>query len=569
MGKLYDLLNTFIGKLNSCVKTVNGVGPDETGNVDVTGGGGTTEGAVLYTEQDLTEDQQAQARTNIGASNVVVDDTLAVSGAAADAAVVGNKLAGMDEVVTLAVYNASVAMPGSLKWDGVIGDKEYLETTSDSSVLQAFVRVSEEVPAWWAELVPESGEKEAEVLLGFTYSGMAIGQIAVLVISAEGVGTIEGHVLILPNDTMFGGVSLKKGVYFWANSALPSGTDASTIFVSALSIPPYAFPESSVSAADGYFETVTETAEVYSDTLTWDGDTTGLVSADIGGLYKVSDQILTADDLANGATVMTSEGAKVTIAYDNLLIGEGVILGTEGLFASVSTAGAAYMGFTFPEAGIYLYNTGEAFTSSLTVPGFDFVGEGEVAVKVIKTKHLPEALRFGDYEETVPSNTLEWDGDTTGREVQDDDIDYCKISDDAFEATDCEQGVTIQMTDADGNVSEFVGKVVEAEFGCYITHPDAEVAIPFVESLPSEYNGVPAGVYFIFNDTVYVSRITINGFSGFSQTAMVTKPMDAKYLPESAVQNGDESIILTSPGGKKFSIAVGDDGTITATEVTE
>ena len=43
---------------NCVVKTVNGVSPDETGNVDVP--------AVLYTEQTLTDEQKAQARANIG-----------------------------------------------------------------------------------------------------------------------------------------------------------------------------------------------------------------------------------------------------------------------------------------------------------------------------------------------------------------------------------------------------------------------------------------------------------------------------------------------------------------------
>lgn len=50
------------------VKTVNGVAPDENGNVEVeAGSGGNLDGAVLYTAQKPTEEQKAQARENIGA----------------------------------------------------------------------------------------------------------------------------------------------------------------------------------------------------------------------------------------------------------------------------------------------------------------------------------------------------------------------------------------------------------------------------------------------------------------------------------------------------------------------
>ena len=50
------------------VKSINGIyHPDENGNVGIPTGGGSAEGAVLYTEQKLTEEEKAQARDNIGA----------------------------------------------------------------------------------------------------------------------------------------------------------------------------------------------------------------------------------------------------------------------------------------------------------------------------------------------------------------------------------------------------------------------------------------------------------------------------------------------------------------------
>jgi hypothetical protein len=47
------------------VKSVNGISPDENGNVEIEVGGGTPESAVLYTEQVLNPEQQEQARANI------------------------------------------------------------------------------------------------------------------------------------------------------------------------------------------------------------------------------------------------------------------------------------------------------------------------------------------------------------------------------------------------------------------------------------------------------------------------------------------------------------------------
>lgn len=52
------------------VKTVNGIAPDKNGNVEIETGGGSADGAVLYTEQELNDAQQSQARANIGAADV-------------------------------------------------------------------------------------------------------------------------------------------------------------------------------------------------------------------------------------------------------------------------------------------------------------------------------------------------------------------------------------------------------------------------------------------------------------------------------------------------------------------
>lgn len=58
----------YTAKEVGAVATVNGVSPDKNGNVEIDIGGGSVEGAVLYTPQTLADEQKAQARDNIGAA---------------------------------------------------------------------------------------------------------------------------------------------------------------------------------------------------------------------------------------------------------------------------------------------------------------------------------------------------------------------------------------------------------------------------------------------------------------------------------------------------------------------
>lgn len=72
----------YTAKEVGAVATVNGTSPDGNGNVQIKVPD-SVEGAVLYTEQTLTEEQKAQARENIGAVDIkkveeIVDTALGV-----------------------------------------------------------------------------------------------------------------------------------------------------------------------------------------------------------------------------------------------------------------------------------------------------------------------------------------------------------------------------------------------------------------------------------------------------------------------------------------------------------
>ena len=130
----------------------------------------------------------------------------------------------------------------------------------------------------------------------------------------------------------------------------------------------------------------TETIGV--DTLTWDGNTEGLVSA-VNQLYNVSNVIVSMSDLANGyiitfgVTIATFPSESVTE------IATGVLMLANGVAWSVSEEGIGVDlgdGLVFTEAGVYFISYGEAFTSSLTIPGYT-----GFAKEVLKPEILPRA----------------------------------------------------------------------------------------------------------------------------------------------------------------------------------
>lgn len=108
---------------------------------------------------------------------------------------------------------------------------------------------------------------------------------------------------------------------------------------------------------------------VGGDTLTWDGNTEGLVSA-AGFFYKVIDTTATFDELSGGGYVCTTEG---DISVEFVEISPNVYGPMTGEVYFCTVAGANLgPDVVFPEAGIYFLNNGSGFyTQSLTIPGYD------------------------------------------------------------------------------------------------------------------------------------------------------------------------------------------------------
>lgn len=118
------------------------------------------------------------------------------------------------------------------------------------------------------------------------------------------------------------------------------------------------------------FTVVSAFAADSGDTLTWDGNTEGLVSV-LDAYYKVSDAIPTAEDVSNGITVDTIDGAFLLGVFE---VVPGVLVSDEELVLFVSEAGIGVEindGVIFSETGVYCANFGDGFyIQSLTIPGY-------------------------------------------------------------------------------------------------------------------------------------------------------------------------------------------------------
>lgn len=124
--------------------------------------------------------------------------------------------------------------------------------------------------------------------------------------------------------------------------------------------------------------------KVGGDTLTWDGNTEGLVSV-ADTFYKVSDAVPTADDVVNGAAIEYADGS-LDVSFTDT--GVGVFIDTLAgscVIVLESGIGVDVGGMAFPETGVYF--NGAISVSSLTIPGYT-----GFAKEQIDPKFLPGAV---------------------------------------------------------------------------------------------------------------------------------------------------------------------------------
>lgn len=115
------------------------------------------------------------------------------------------------------------------------------------------------------------------------------------------------------------------------------------------------------------------TVQVGGDTLTWDGNTEGLVSNGVGH-YKVSDATPTLNDFANGARLQDTPFT----AEELIDMGHGVLSYQFGvIFVPKEAVGIDIQGVTFTEAGTYIEgSSNEPWT--LTISGYTGFGSPKI-----------------------------------------------------------------------------------------------------------------------------------------------------------------------------------------------
>lgn len=113
------------------------------------------------------------------------------------------------------------------------------------------------------------------------------------------------------------------------------------------------------------------------DTLTWDGNTEGLVIVDVDGnlLVKVTDTTPSIDDFTNGAYVYVTAGTDsggLDISASDIAEFDGALVLAEFVGVIAYKEGADVDGIILPEPGVYFpyMDNGLLYTSFLTIPGY-------------------------------------------------------------------------------------------------------------------------------------------------------------------------------------------------------
>lgn len=469
---------------------------------------------------------------------------------------------------------ANMAMPGSLKWDGVVGDRECLiisEEPMDEGITmrQAFVHVSDYVPEILA-LMMEGAPAEERILpvLLSTY-GEGAGEMQVQV--ADDMFIMGEAFLYVPTDgySLEGFVFPKKGWYFMSVSVIMGDIEFPMMYVNGLQILGLSFPDTNGGgSADKYFETKkTETTVTeLGDTLTWDGVSGENIGAAFGiTLVRVADCDLTLEELQAATITVTSNTNNVGDQFVGTM--EGIVM-----ISDSNNSGAAYVTYTdnlnvngivFPTAGIYFQNAENSYYTSLTIAGYNFINTISTTQTVIKTEHLPEALRFGEMTTETHGDTLTWDSNTEGLANIENAV--FKVSDAVPTLDDIHRGFSFTISDNNGNKVSTVP--IPVETASEITMNDSGIisysnyVYVLTQSITESDVTYPIGVYLRRDENYYISSLTINGYNGFVSTETKVVKIDPKYLPDDISGGGSGSglpEVSADDNGKSVSVVDGE-----------
>ena len=177
--------------------------------------------------------------------------------------------------------------------------------------------------------------------------------------------------------------------------------------------------KSQIGEVDGdYAPAIHADQHSWNDTLTWDGDTTGRVSAHYAtgvDYYLVSDKVPTVDDIANGYTVKAwdkiadkehcFEGSFSRIEEWGCLCSDGGIYDYTMAIVPTDNYTIEMYDITFPKKGIYFlkyvsnFDGEDQIVTSLTIPGYAFdEGTDPITPEMISAaphNHASESYEYG------------------------------------------------------------------------------------------------------------------------------------------------------------------------------
>lgn len=284
--------------------------------------------------------------------------------------------------------------------------------------------------------------------------------------------------------------------------------------------------------------------------ITWDGDTTGRVSATAEGMpyvwYKVSDKILTPDQII-GSTMTAVQN---DVSRQNVVTGDDIEEQEFGYMIQLDIIIAAKTGnfnedgsnIHIPEPGVYFLNvsTGgmSASISSLS----------KIITHPFDERYIPNTIARKDEVYTNGNRTMSitWNGNKDGKDTFVYNAEhYYKISDTVPEFKRIQFVSTSRSNDSMKFTKLYEGEnCYEAGLSIVVTKAGACKLATDEGGAMKQFTAPSTGIYFWTNDT------------GAYQTGL-----EASLFIE---QDG----IIVYSASKKWKITVDDNGAISATEIT-
>lgn len=486
----------------------------------------------------------------------IIDKTLAISGAAAEAAETGKKI---DQIGNMAMC----ALPGAIHWDGYIGDKTVV--TVPGETMGFFVHLTEQgSPAMMG------GEYLINMVFGGFYGLMLNSELTeenlIGTVLDNGIVAFGEFVLYVPQPNLsFDGVVFpKKGFYsmYMTLGGIPLLYTASIMNP----IMPFHEPDDD----EVHFAKKEEISGTINlgDTITWNGTTANQeVYPGPGGLsmVRLADCTLTSEELAT----MTITGS-VTLPDGTTVENLTGIVDGDGSISIISMTGysnsnvavahkdnASIEGTTFKKRGFYAIDFGDGYISSLTITPYNFIRDEFKTNTYLKNEHL-EILDINHHtNETHVGETLKWDGEIEGREFVHETVNIPEmgVSGDIYFVRVSSSIPTYEQILAmveSGEAKESIynhsingteEKIITSE-NIFSDNTGISIGettfITYEDNIVIENEGINAtlphaGIYFIkqqiYGFSTYSASLTLPGYDFIEVTTTQTVKVNEAYLP--------------------------------------